>query len=454
MTGSRYLWLSLLLWLFFLTIGPAKALSQDSLKPFELAGMYQTSLKKKATGWYPLDDYVIFIADLERKNRSKSIRDMRAKAMLKVGELMRSWSVSECGRVECDLGRWPERSKKILQNYLEKKVQTPSFRQLSVNVLENAPQGQRFRYAFAVPEKELIRFCSGVKQVLADPSALFCRILDGALKEENYRLASILLWDAGLPHLASRAVQESLKDQLCMVNFTLFPNPLDQRKALRMLLDGDFEKSAANLKKLPGSPEILAWMAKKQSVNEPEKSFSFLALSLPAAGQERAGLLKKMAELSGTKTLSAAMDSSINSDGGMVGISLSTFGNLRFGETVPAYDDGYLKQAIALFNKRGGKTQIRQLLMQSADRIPANPKVWDYLGAMLKTEKMWTRAAAVYLQLLQLRPFDTEALTHLAQCYNNIENKKEAKTIADFIYYSGRIGNNKTINRIIQEVRR
>ncbi|CCO23283.1 hypothetical protein [Maridesulfovibrio hydrothermalis] len=450
MTGSHYFRFSFLFLLLFLATGPVKAAAQNSLQSFDLAGMYQASLKEKVTGWYPLADYVVFIADLKREDRSISVRDMRAKAMLKVGELMRSWSVSECGRVECDLGRWPERSRKIMQNYLEKQIQTPSFGQFNGHLLENAPQGQRFRYAFAVSKKELVRFCEGVKQIVTDPAALFSSILDGALKEENFQLVSILLWDAGLPHLASRAVQESLKDQLCMVNYALLPNPLEQRNALQMLFDGRLEKSSSSLKKLPGSPEILALMAEKQDESEPEKSFSFLALSLPAAGQRRTEILKKMEELSGTKIILPAVDS----DSGMVDMSVSTFGNIRFGDAVPAYDDAYLRQAITLFNERGDKGQIRQLLEQAADRVPANPKVWDYLGAMLKADKIWDGGVAVYLQLLQLRPFDSEALAHLAQCYNNIGNKKGARTIADFIYYGRRIEDNKTVNRIIQEIRR
>ena len=94
------------------------------------------------------------------------------------------------------------------------------------------------------------------------------------------------------------------------------------------------------------------------------------------------------------------------------------------------------------------------LLVQAADRVPANPKVWDYLGAILITQKEWTRASVVYLQLLQLDPFGSEALAHLAQCYSNIEKKREARILADFIYFSGRAGENKTVNRIIQEIRR
>ncbi|MCG8565739.1 MAG: hypothetical protein MI747_11730 [Desulfobacterales bacterium] len=453
MTGRGYLSLSACCLIFFLVTGAATALAQDSLKPFELAGLYQNELRQKPTGWYPLEGYLVFIADLERKDRSKSIRDMRGKAMIKVGELSRSWSVSQCGRVEVDFGNWPGRTKGIFQDYLEKKVQTPALAQFHAHVLENAPKGQRFRYAVAVPEKELREFCSGMKQVMADPSIMFARLLDVALEKENYRLASVLLWDAGLPHLASRAVQESLKGKVCMVNFTLSPTPLDQRRALRLLLNGGLEKNAAGLEQLPGSPEILGEMAKQVGADRPEKRFALLALSLAAAGDKRSGILKEMAGLCSAGIPLAIDTTAMDSTPAMMGLSAASLGNLRFGDLVPAYDDGYLKQAMALFSKGGDKLQIRILLEQSAEKIPANPKVWDYLGAMLKTEKLWPRAAAVYLQLLQLRPFDSEALAHLAQCYDRIGQKNAARRIADFIYHTGRMNNNKTIKRIIQEVR-
>lgn len=450
MTGKshcrRFILFSVL-FLFSFVVVPLDGLADDALKSFELVGKYQGSLSQKGTGWYPLADHIVFVANLERKDRSLSVRDMRGRAMLKVGSLMRSWSVSQCGKVECDLRHWPKRSKAILKSYIEKEVQTPSIDRFHGHLLENKPEGQRFRYAYAVLETELKKFCSRLRQTSTDPAVLFSQILDNALKREDYNLASILLWDAGLPHLASRAAQESLKEKLCMDNYTLLPNPLAQRQALRKLLDGNLEMNPANLKKIPGSYEMLSQMADQLGDQMPERRFAYLSLALPDSGEKG---LKKINELFQTNISPVKVD---KGTGHVVELSILSYGNLRFGKEIPAYDNGYLKQAVALFHKRGSKKQIKALLVEAADQVPANPKAWDYLGAILKADGKWQQAKTVYLQLLQLRPFDTEALAHLAHCYSQTGNKKKAKRIADFIFYSGRTENNEVVNRITQTIR-
>ncbi|WP_031484934.1 tetratricopeptide repeat protein [Maridesulfovibrio frigidus] len=452
MTGRRSLYQFILLAVMLLSALPTVAMGQPApLKAFELGGLYQSSLKEKGSGWYPLTDYVVFIADLERKGRGDSVRDMRAKSMLKAGELMRSWSASECGKVQCDLSRWPDRSRKILQGYLEKKIQTPSFAQFHGHVVENAPVKQRYRYAFAVPKVELKQFCSQLKQVSSDPMRVFSQALEGALKYENYPLAATLFFDAGLPHLASLAIQEGGAEEFCMDNYSFKPSPLSQRNALKELLEGKMNVEAKNLHKLPGSYEILSMMAESSMNTQPERSFSLLGLSLPTSGDNYADVLDMMNSL--TEGNSMVPPKWQSSGGETVKMSMLSLGNLRFGEGVSAFDDGYLKQAVKLFSSRGDKNKIKELLIQAADKTPANPKVWDYLGAILKADNQWAQASVVYLQLLQIRVFDSEAMGHLAECYSHMGRTKSASVIAEFMFYSGRVGNNKILKRITQQIR-
>ncbi|SDL53476.1 hypothetical protein SAMN05660337_3224 [Maridesulfovibrio ferrireducens] len=452
MTGRGKLRSLFLLAVMFVVAFPSVTMAQQApLKVFELAGLYQSSLKDKSSGWYSLTDYVVFIADLERKDRSNSVRDMRAKTMLKVGELMRSWSASECGKVQCDLSRWPERSRKILQAYLEKKIQTPSFAQFHGHVVENAPVKQRYRYAFAVPVVELKQFCAQLKQVSADPMRVFSQVLEDALKHENYSLAATLFFDAGLPHLASLAIQEGLSEEFCMDNYSFKPSPLAQRNALKELLDGKMNIEAKNLHKLPGSYEILSMMAERSMNTQPERSFSLLGLSLPASGNNYPDVLDTMNSLTGGSSMVPPKWQSIG--GETVKMSMSSVGNLRFGEGVSAFDDGYFKQAVKLFRSHGDKNKIKKLLIQAADKTPANPKVWDYLGAILKADNKWAQASVVYLQLLQIREFDSEAMGHLAECYSQMGRTESASVIADFMFYSGRVGENKILKRITQQIR-
>lgn len=440
--------------LFFLSVIlclPCLSAEADVFESIELSGKYEQLYKNKGTGWYLLDEYIVFVADLDRGDKQTSVREMRGRAMLRAAKEIRSWSMEKCGKIKCDLSKWPERSRNILREYLENKAQTPSMARFNGHLLENHPVGQRFRYAFAVPKKALNQFCSEIEQISAEPDFLFSRLLDQALKSENYRLASILLWDAGLPHLSARAALEGLAGTLCTSNFNLLPTPLAQREFTRKLLQGELEKTSENLGKIPGSYEILTAMTDELKGKEPEKSFAYLSLALAGSGGRADKILSMMDKLAVGKNTGT---SEYRGSGHVLDLSIKSYGNLRFGNNIPAYEDGYLKQAMQLFHAHGDLEKIEELLESAADNVPANPKVWDYLGAILKAQKRWSIAVNVYLQLLQLRPFDAEALSHLAQCYAKTGKNDEAIIIADFIYYSGRAGSNKTVNRIIQEVRK
>ncbi|WP_394705939.1 tetratricopeptide repeat protein [Maridesulfovibrio sp.] len=429
----------------------AAAAQQTPVKAFELAGMYQSSLNEKGTGWYALSDYVVFIADLERKNRDSSVRDMRAKAMLKVSELMRSWVASQSGKVDCDLSRWPERSRRILRKYLEQKIQIPSFGMFHGHVLENSPVQHRYRYAFAAPEVELKQFCARLKRVSAEPMCVFSQVLENMLKHDNYSVAAILLFDTDLPYLAACAVQEGESEKFCMVNYSMAPNPLAQRDALRKLLEGKLEIKPENLCRIPGSYEILSAMAESSMGSSPERAFAFLGLALPASGENYAEVVRKMNSLVEGRSISSIKRNYKN--GVIVKMTMNSFGNLRFGEGIPDFDDGYFKQAVELFHKHGDKNTIAEFLIKAADKTPANYKVWDYLGAILKADKKWAQAAVVYLQFLQIRPFDSEALGHLAECYSQMGRTESAKVLADFLFYSGRVGDSIILKRITTQIR-
>lgn len=452
MTGRGKLhFLFLLAVILIAAFPPAAVAQQTPLKAFELAGMYQSSLNDKCTGWYPLSDYVFFIADLKRKSRDSSVRDMRAKAMLKVSELMRSWVASQSGKVECDLSRWPERSRKILQKYLEQKIQIPSFGLFHGHVIENAPVQQRYRYVFAAPEVELKQFCVRLKQVSAKPMRVFSQVLEDTLKHENYSVAATLFFDTDLSYMAARAVQEGESEKFCMSNYSIAPNPLAQRDALRKLLEGKLEVKPENLRCIPGSYEILSAMAESSMDSHPERAFAFLSLALPASGENNTVVVQKMNSLIEDRSISPIKWNDPNGD--IVKMAMNSFGNLRFGEGVPAFDDGYFKQAVELFRKHGDKNKIAEFLIKAADKTPANPKVWDYLGAILKADKQWAQAAVVYLQFLQISPFDSEAMGHLAECYSQIGRTESAKALADFLFYSGRVGDNKILKRITTQIR-
>lgn len=451
MTGSKALSNVLCLSVLLCFIASASA-QEHNPAPFELAAVYKTQLATKATGWYSLPQHIVFIADLERTSKTLSKRDMQAKAMLTVRKQVRSWSVASKPTPPCDVSRWPKRTQAILLRFLEHHVQIPALGQFSGQVLENTAIRQRYRYAYAVPTIQLERFRSNIQHISTTPMALFSQTLEEAIHHEDYQEAAILLWDTGLPHLAARAAQEAMSKSYNMVNFALSPSPPAQREAVRQLLAKELATTPESLQKIPGSLEILLSMASSRQISSPEQSFALRSLALAASSTQRRAILDTMQQANASANIST--ENLTMNHGEIVRLSLACLGNLRFGETIPATEPPILKQAIELFNKHGDKQHIADLLITATDKVPANPKVWDYLAAVLKAQQRWEHAAIMYLQLLELRPFESEAIAHLAQCYSQIGNHQQAKTIADFLVYSGRSSNDPVISRITQDIRR
>ena len=450
MTGRKAAFglLSCLLFYFVSLSASAQGMNNFS---FELAGRYKAELAEKPTGWYPIADQIVFIADLERDSKSQSRHDMEAKAMLTIGNQIGAWSVAECGTFSSDLSRWPDRTQKVLERSFEKRTLLPPVKKFAGQVLENYPVGKRYRYAYAVSKEKLEQFCAEAQRVTVEPMALYAQVLQRAIQKEDYQLAAALLWDTGLPHLASKAARETMGRQFYLANFSFIPTPLAQREALRQLMLGNLENSPETLRKLPGAYEVLSAMADNASDNQPENGFALWGLALATSTTKRNVALQKMQQLAKNDIM--ILPSKVTVESEVVSLSLSSLGNLRFDESVPANDALVLQQAISLFNSQGDKEQIAKLLMVAGNVAPANPKVWDYLGAILKAQKKWRQAAVIYLQLLELRPFDSEAMAHLSQCYNRIGMQRQAVAIADFLFYSGRARRNSTVKRIIREIR-
>lgn len=446
-TANRLFWGIVIL----LTMPLSTAFGQE-LSSFELAGAYNTTLSEKPSGWYQLADHIIFIADLERQDKTLTKRNMQAKAMIATGKQLKRWLSSECGQLDCDLSEWPERTKRILQKALVRKIQQPSLSELSGHVLENYPKGQRYRYACAIPQSKLEHFCKNIKNASINPRSIYVQTLESAIANENHPLAAALLWDAGLVHLSSISAQKAMSEQFYLNNITLKPNPLAQRKALLQLKAGKLAHVPQTLKQLPGAYSILTNMAATFATTQPENAFALWGLALAASDTEHELTLSNMRQLLEKNSMLQPIEVVTKSE--IVSLSLASLGNLRFDKTIYSEEPAALRQAKSLFAKQGSKEDILFLLMDASDQAPANPQVWDYLGAILKAQKKWKQAAIVYLQLLQLRPFDSEAMAHLAQCYNKIGMSSQSELIADILFFSGKSQKSTLLTRIVQNIRR
>lgn len=446
-TATRLFWSIVIL----LTVLISAAYGQGQ-SSFKLAGDYNATLSKKPTGWYQLTDYIVFIADLEHKDKTLTKRDMQGKAMAVVGRHLQNWLSSECGQLNCDLSKWPERTRNILQKTLVQKNQPPSTNALSGHILENYPKGHSYRYACAVPRNKLEQFCKTVQKASTNPRSIYVQTLESAIANENYPLIATLLWDAGLVHLSSIAAQRAMSEEFYLNNITLKPNPLAQRESLLQLKTKRLACIPQTLKRLPGSYTILSEMAESFMATQPENAFALWGLALATSGSKRELTASYMRQLTPKKNILKPIEGAAKSE--IVNLSLACLGNLRFDQSISSKEPSTLQQAKALFAERGNKDKILFLLMNASDSAPANPQVWDYLGAILTAQKKWKQAAIIYLQLLQLRPFDSEAMAHLAQCYDNIGMSPQSELIADILFYSGRTQNSVLLKRIVQNIRR
>ncbi|NJB68500.1 tetratricopeptide (TPR) repeat protein [Desulfobaculum xiamenense] len=418
-----------------------------------LAGEYRRTLSERSQGTYQLQECTCFIIEIPAARQTKTRRELHNAALIEFRKLIRKHIASTAlPSFRTDQGI-SARLNTLLTREWERSTRLPSALTTSGHILEDSLSRGTYRYAIAIPTRELNSLRQEAKSKQDNPQALLAAITSEAVRHRDFKTLACILWESGLHQLAARCALQDMNSAQHTVNYTFHPNAFEQRRSLRALLEGHLQPNDDILELLPGCHEVLERIAERTDI--PEQAFALLELALADSGQAHSKLINKMIALTGNDRdfASLARTSPHAPDGNVFTTAYTSLGGLRFGDDISSASTSEFDEAKRLFHAGTDLPATKRLLLKSLESSPANREIWDYLGAILMAERQWREAIFTYLEMLHFNPLDAETLGHLAQAHIELGQTETARRIIAFAHNANLDRDNPTLLKISSKFR-
>ena len=405
---------------------------------------YRVCCEQKTSGIYPDDDFVYFVSEIEMNNKRLKRIAYEGKSMLQFNQQLVEYVTRDMPSIDTSdivyKGGLGSRIKVVIQKNEHIDININSLRtHILVNSSERKETGEKvYRYVVATPTKELDKKKTTTYQRLNHINNVVRQVFSQAKQEGEYQELVDWYLEVGLFEDALYYQKQLLSQDLYLVNYYQQDDPYDEREVLRQILSQAKALDPTLLQRSPANTEIITWLINEQYQDNPmasivlmmtmlvdksktnqEKILNNINEQLLKLGEQYPFVLDYIKLQKNINQIRNKSDS-IFQNNSVLKMTLETSGHLMMDDNLSEHETDEFKQAQKLFHKGKDPKKIITLLSDSIQKSPRHIASWDYLAAVLWSQKMKLEALIVYTQMYQLDSNNLENMAHLSEGYSVI----------------------------------
>jgi len=430
---------------------------------------YKVCCAQKPSGIYPHESFVYFISLETMGDKHVKRRIYEGKMMLQFKKQLSSYLSQDLTSISAkDIPYDGELGSRI-KDAINTNVHIDTYiKNLNTHILVNQAKrteagNKAYHYVVAVPAVKLEKQRSVVnqerKQLLShqDPlqiERIVRELIADAVEEGQYE--DLMVWhlELGLFEDALYYQKKFLSKKLHLVNFYDSSNPYADRMAMRRInsmLQSNERINPEFLRQLPAAQEIingllssdysddamasivlLMTMLVDTNTNEVDVAYGSIKEKISSIN-EKYPLIREYSQLMDHYRTLQQTENTIFNSSPLFNMVLRTTGHLMLAPETKDKETPEFRKARILFDNGRNPDQILDLLLKSLVNAPGHKPSWDYLGAILLSQKRYSEALIIYNQFYQLDNSNHEIMKHIAKCYEQLGlGQMAAQYIAHF----------------------